>query len=401
VALVGLTAASAIVLDSEVPHRSMQEVEEEKECYINVEILHRTTCLQYNLYVDAPVHRRVHLLLADGPTHDYDAENETCRATYAPNPSDEEEPLVGLLLQQGPGTFSFYECVMAGRPFLDAAGTMQKTKIIQTSVPVWSAPSSALETPDSKLSADFRSKLGEEWKRRAVGEYASIASFAAFTIGLMANQSPPDLIQDSLTAAMDEVRHAQVSFERASLLTGTTIEPGPLPPSQLEFGNNLTTLALGVAREGCIDETLSALALAALMNDTKLGNDKLLKLLLDNTSQIAKEEGSHAVLAWRTIHWVCSVDPQDACVIVEKEVLNPKYLKMAVQARFTGELGETLEKASHTLHEQLVPMVTNRKKVQPAFVMAENAHDGEIFRLTHSIMNGVREALSSNSMQME
>jgi hypothetical protein len=328
---------------------------------MNVEIFHRfTSCLRYKLYVDAPVHRVVRL--GDGPTHDYDAENETCRVTYAASPGDEEESLSGGSLRQGPLDEG---CAMEGRPFLDAAGTIQKAKLVQTVVPVWSAPSSsALETTptDSKISTDSRSNLGEEWKRRAVGEHASIASFAAFTIALMANQAPPDLIQDSLTAAMNELRHAQVSFEMASLLTGTTIEPGSLPPSQLEFGNNLTTLALGVAREGCIDETLSALALAAaLVDDTKLGDNKLLKLLRDATSQIAKEEGHHAILAWRTIHWVCSVDPQDACVVVKKEVLNPTHLKMAVQARFVGELGKTLEQAWDTLHEQLVPMVTSRK----------------------------------------
>ena len=69
---------------------------------------------------------------------------------------------------------------------------------------------------------------------------SSIASFVAFTIGLMSLAAPPHLIEKSLQAASDELQHAKKSFEMASLLRGGQIlEPGQLPPTRLEFGNNL------------------------------------------------------------------------------------------------------------------------------------------------------------------
>ena len=101
-----------------------------------------------------------------------------------------------------------------------------------------------------------------EWKLRALGEHASIPAFAAFTIALMSNNAPQDLVQDALTAAMDEVRHAQTSFEVASLLLGETVEPGPLASSKHEFGQDLKALAIAAAKEGCVEETLSSLAAA-------------------------------------------------------------------------------------------------------------------------------------------
>jgi hypothetical protein len=61
---------------------------------------------------------------------------------------------------------------------------------------------------------------------------------------------------------MDDLNHATTAFDMASLLTGQQIEPGALPPSKLAFDKNLTALALATAREGCVVETLSALALA-------------------------------------------------------------------------------------------------------------------------------------------
>merc|ERR1712157_251916 len=104
--------------------------------------------------------------------------------------------------------------------------------------------------------------LGEEWMQRALGEHASIASFSAFSIALMSNSAPACLVEDALRAGLDEVRHARTSFDIASKLTGSELGPGPLPESKFELGLDLKALALAVAREGCVDETLSAFAAA-------------------------------------------------------------------------------------------------------------------------------------------
>jgi hypothetical protein len=69
------------------------------------------------------------------------------------------------------------------------------------------------------------------------------------------------------SAGRDEDHHAKVSFEVASLLRSAMgegpVQPGPLPPSTHPFESDMTALISGAAKEGCIDETLSALAAAA------------------------------------------------------------------------------------------------------------------------------------------
>jgi len=216
------------------------------------------------------------------------------------------------------------------------------------------------------------SRLALEWTQQALGEHASIASFAAFAIALMSNRAPPHLIQQSLTAAQDEYRHAQTAFSVATLL-GTMngnqtngellVEPSALPPTQLKFGPNKTELVLGAASEGCIAETLSALRMAAQV-DADLRSlslpcsghdDDLTRMLADLTRTIALEEAAHSALAWNTVQWVCSAD-QEACSVARNEVLNPSHLS---NSEVLGQSGETpeLESAWNCVWETLLPMV--------------------------------------------
>jgi hypothetical protein len=81
--------------------------------------------------------------------------------------------------------------------------------------------------------------LVEDWTQRALGEHSSVASFSVFSIALMTNQAPSDLVNDALNAGLDEVRHAKTSFEIASVLAGRDVRPGPLPPSSHEFHGDL------------------------------------------------------------------------------------------------------------------------------------------------------------------
>lgn len=141
-----------------------------------------------------------------------------------------------------------------GRPFRD-----YKDKIVLAASQNADASSKSAWSTDPQLPHDqygtrsTSASLSEEWTHRAIGEHASIASFASFVIALMANQAPPHLIQRALLAAMDELNHATISFTVASILLGdgTNIEPGPLPPSTLTFSKNLTALGIATAREGC------------------------------------------------------------------------------------------------------------------------------------------------------
>ena len=271
-----------------------------------------------------------------------------------------------------------------GRPFVDANGKRvqadartlvddhsaisqdgpQAKKKHKNSGQGWSSsPNEGLALYDRDVA------LGKLWTERALGEHASVPAFAAFTIALMSNNAPPSLIEDALTAAMDEVRHAKTSFEVASILLGETVEPGPLPPSKLEFGSNITALALAAAQEGCIDETLSALTAAyeveshidkieRLSPDTK-------SMLKDKIRTIAMEESRHSALAWRTVKWACRVDP-NACSSVEENILRPDRLDRAFQERFTpfgGKSGmlASARKAWEKVYKTLIPFALSEK----------------------------------------
>jgi hypothetical protein len=305
------------------------------------------------------------------------------------------------------------EYFVNGRPFRDVNGYPVVADTHVDDEPVWSAMSPQLQEVVSRWSRDSgvaihrKESLGSEWTRRAVGEHASIASFAAFTIALMSNQAPPDLIRDALHAALDELEHATTSFEMASLLSGRHTEPGALAPSKHSFDRNLTALALGAAIEGCIEETLSALELAAEVEEAvgKRGSlDDVSSLLADKTRKIALEEGKHSALAWRTIHWVCNTN-KAVCDAVKEEVLHPSHLAGAGRTRFASRDNDDAAKAWTRIYETLLPLAT-MAVVSPPVVAPEQAlstfdctvdktaeiddNGGLIWALVNNIIRGVQ-----------
>lgn len=332
-------------------------------------------------------------VLIDGCSHEIDVTAPTVRVldanleNFEASTSDEDECITNYsadIVFPGPpsleGDMSLsvpsIDCYrpVPGRPFVDSTGSvLQASPLIASSVvggvkAAWSANEGA-RLPESSPSSDNstiivghqnRLLLGEEWTRNALGEHASVASFAAFSIALMTNGAPSDLVRDALVAAMDEVRHAETSFDIASKLAGREIGPGQLPRSEHAFRRDVTALALAVAREGCIDETLSALEVAAEVDliDAVLNDDggameaevvgarkysgidaPTLAWIRDELRTIALEESDHAALAWRTVRWACNVEP-DACDAIGGQVLNEDELEGAFRRRFVGASSE-------------------------------------------------------------
>lgn len=243
---------------------------------------------------------------------------------------------------------------MIGRPFVDVTGgTLQAMPIIVGGEALWTGNSlgtilaSTLQLSNSTINSRYL--LGEEWTQRALGEHSSVASFAAFTIALMTNNAPDDLVNDALIAGQDEMRHAKTSFKIVSLITGKDVHPGPLPPSNHAFRGDLRMLALSVAREGCVDETLSAIAAAlevehineVLNKDvdslySTIDSDDLV-FIRDELVKIAMDESNHSALAWRTMNWVCTVD-HDACESVYTDVFDESKLEIRFRQRAKGSL---------------------------------------------------------------
>ncbi len=320
---------------------NQRNLESSDECIFNAEIL--LDGCKYDLNVSAPLVRVI-----DSTMVNYTKEHSgMCTTNYETDLTFNTSPIfeTNMSLNVFKMTGNFCARPIEGRPFVDSLGnTLFATPLITTTAASWSARE-ALSAQNDSSSMNEQS-LGQEWTKSALGEHASIASFAAFSIALMTNGAPSNLVQDALNAALDEVRHARTSFAIASKLRGQDIGPDSLPESKHEFGHDLKALAISVAKEGCIDETLSALdaaykaELIGLVLDTGLegteysGTDKdTLAWIQKELSVIAMDESRHSALAWRTINWICSVD-SDACDEVKANVFKEDNLEKALHRRF-------------------------------------------------------------------
>jgi hypothetical protein len=145
-------------------------------------------------------------------------------------------------------------------------------------------------------------------------EHASVASFARFTLHLLALGAPPELVGDAQRAIGDETEHARLAFGLASAFAGKPLGPGPLAIDGALDGFDLRDFVATLIREGCVGETVAAIeAREALEHVT----DPAVRSVLET---IARDELRHAVLAWRTLGWVVSSGRADR-ELVRGEVL--------------------------------------------------------------------------------
>jgi hypothetical protein len=200
----------------------------------------------------------------------------------------------------------------SGRPLLDGENMVVASLREGSS---WSCDPAEVAAPehrpDSELPEHVRERLGQLWVDDALVEHAAIAAFERATLELMAMAAPPTLLGEVQLAAADEVEHATRCFGLAARFSGLAREPGPLTSleprvrglSGLEIGDpqvaaDWTRLALDTFVEGCVGETIATLI--AKRAQRRCEDPATLATL----SQIVDDEGRHAGLAWRTIHWI-------------------------------------------------------------------------------------------------
>ncbi|WP_437575910.1 ferritin-like domain-containing protein [Sorangium sp. So ce887] len=148
------------------------------------------------------------------------------------------------------------------------------------------------------LTDEERETLADGWLRSALEEHASVASFARFSLDLMAHGAPSSLVEAAHIAALDEVGHARLGFSLASAYRGAPLGPAafPMPPG-LPVAADLVALARAVAEEGCVGETVAALVAA---EQRARAEDPAVRAALE---VIAEDEARHAELAWLTVAW--------------------------------------------------------------------------------------------------
>jgi hypothetical protein len=205
----------------------------------------------------------------------------------------------------GPGMFQGAECCypidnngscVAGRPFLVARRAVTAEVRRGGAARAWA---SAPELPDvTALSPADRAALASAWLADARMEHASVASFARFSLDLLAVGAPAELVAAAHAAAIDEVHHARLCFAFASAYAGATLTPEPFPfGGAVAVESDLAALAAAAVREGCVGETLAALQAAEQLAQA---TDPAVRAAL---TTIAEDEAAHAELAWRTVAW--------------------------------------------------------------------------------------------------
>jgi hypothetical protein len=163
------------------------------------------------------------------------------------------------------------------------------------------------------LTQEARQELAAFWSRAASFEHASVASFARFSLDLLAVGAPAHLVACAHEAALDEIRHAQTCFAMASGYAGERLAPGPFPLGDgVQVRGSLALLAASAAEEGCVGETVAAVVLA---EQAARATDPVVRAAL---VRIAEDEARHAELAWRTVAWAVRVGGRTVREAVER-----------------------------------------------------------------------------------
>jgi hypothetical protein len=185
-----------------------------------------------------------------------------------------------------------------GRPF-----TVSGVPRMSVAAP---GPGWAQEAPAGgpELSAAARVIALRRWARAGRAEHASVASFARFSLELMALGAPADLLQGAAEAMADEIAHAQSAFAVVRALGGPELAPGPLDTAGGWPGAQPEDVLLRLILEGCVEETVSAAAAEAAL---AVAAAPAARAALE---QIVRDEARHAALAWRAARWLLGAHPE-------------------------------------------------------------------------------------------
>jgi hypothetical protein len=211
-----------------------------------------------------------------------------------------------------------------GRPFL-VDGALRTAPVAERSD--WLAASA---WPDAELlSPALRERAGAFYAECAALEHASVASFARFTLGLLAVAAPAELVAESVRAMADEIEHARVTYDLASHFLGRRVGPGALSTQgALDDGSTLDELALSTFVEGCVGETLGAVEAREAAAHAV---DPVLRVALE---RIADDEARHAALAFRFVAWALERSPT---TLVRKLRAALESVRVAESGRDPGE----------------------------------------------------------------
>ncbi len=166
--------------------------------------------------------------------------------------------------------------------------------------------------PDcTSLSPHLKAALAQHFRHMAAMEHASIASFARFSLELLALGAPPSLLLAVQKAGADEVVHAQRAYAMASAYSGEPTGPGRLNMTGVRPNTDEVDIVRALVVEACVGETIAAAEAMALAG---MVTDPALKALY---TQVSEDESRHAELGYRSLAWLLSVHPELTSVAQE------------------------------------------------------------------------------------
>lgn len=217
--------------------------------------------------------------------------------------------------------------------------------------------------PHPRGGGDAASAIAAEWLRDALAEHASVTSFSAFNLGLLALGAPEALVRASAAATLDEVFHAAACFELAREYGGRALGPAPLGMGQLRIETDLARLVESTFLEGCLGETAAALIARVSLDGCK---DPRARAVLE---RIAEDEARHAELAWQFVAWALRRGGGDVARALSRALARATHGSAAaacrgadptpIEWRRAGRLssGERARLTEQTLRDIVQPML--------------------------------------------
>jgi len=197
----------------------------------------------------------------------------------------------GLRFPDIDGQFS---CVVAGRALHDAEGH---------------APLPAVRAlGEERLAEDVEPEVAREiaagWGRRAQAEWASVPAFLQLAQQLRIAGAPATLVRRAVLAAEDELHHAVMTAKASMAFGGAPLRLGRVTPQTRApaYGvAGLHRLAAESWIDGCLGEGRAA---AAAHLEARAATAPV---LAEVQRTIARDEASHAALAWDVLAWTVDV----------------------------------------------------------------------------------------------
>jgi hypothetical protein len=142
-----------------------------------------------------------------------------------------------------------------------------------------------------------RRELASWWTHSALAAHASTAAFTRFTLHLLSQGAPPDLISGAQQAIADELRHSRIAFGMAGAYAAMDVGPGTLDLNGALDELEQTEVVRLVIHEGCIGGTIAALEAASSYEHATEPTAR------EVFHQIATDHARSAELSWRFLRW--------------------------------------------------------------------------------------------------